>query len=406
MKRMRLAGFTDCNPRRNRWVILTYMVLMQAITVGISLYCFAFFVMPWTAEFHTARSTMMLAIVGLSLVSALINPMCGYAIDLLSSKRLLLGGALIFAAGLLGIAFAANYTLVIILFACALPFGACLAGPLMAYAVIARLFTHDRGFAMGVTAVGTNVGGILMPLLVTQLLGYMGWRPMFEILAALVMVIVVLPGLVLLVDEPSPAATAHAPSRGSLRTMFTWPVICLAIAYLAPAVLFIAVLHNIGLLAEDLSITARKAAWITASASLLMAIGKIAVGALSDRVNSGMLYVVLIGVMVAGVVLVSVAASFWALISGVGLIALVQGGTTPLMGSIIAKRWGTANFGRVMGIVYAVSGLSAIGPMIAGFIRDTSGSYSEAFIWLLLGLIPALYCFLLPPRSALAPEPA
>lgn len=389
-------------------MILTYLIIMQAITVGIGLYCFAFFVAPWSNAFGVAHSTILLAIMGYTLFSGAINPACGYALDHYSSKALLILGALIFAAGLIGLALAPSHIVVIAVFSLLLPFGGCLAGPLVAYGIVASLFQENRGRSLGLVALGTNVGGVIMPLVVTRLLDHFDWRTVFFILAAMVIVVVVLPAMVLIEHQDAKAKAAAAKSSGSIRTMLSLPVVQLAVTYLAPSLLFMAVLHNIAALAADIAISARDAAWITAAASISMAVGKVSIGTLSDRYSHRKLYVTLVIMMICGIALTSLATSFLTLITGVCIVALVQGGATPFVGAIAAARWGMEKFGRVMGVVYAVTCLSAFGPIIAGLIRDTRGSYNEAFIWLLLSLIPALYCFFKLPASVRpnAPEPA
>lgn len=385
--------------RCNRWVVLAYLIIMQAVTVGISLYGFAFFLAPWANDFGVAPSVIMLGITGYILFSGVINPGCGYALDHYPSKTLLLLGALTFTAGLVAIGLAPNYIVVIGLFSLILPFGACLAGPLIAYGIVASLFAESRGRALGLVALGTNVGGVIVPLVVTRLLEHFDWRMVFFILAAIVIILVILPALILIERQDAEAKRAQAKSSGGMRMMLSLPVVQLALTYLAPSLLFMAVLHNIAALAADITIPAKDAAWITAAASIFMATGKVGVGALSDRYDHRMIYVTLVATMVCGIALTSLATTFLTLIAGVCLVALVQGGATPFVGAIAAARWGMENFGRVMGVVYAVTCFSAFGPIIAGFIRDSRGSYSEAFIWLLLALIPALYCFFKLPAS-------
>lgn len=392
----------------NRWVILFYCALMQTLTIGIAIYAFAFFVVPWMQDYAVPRSTLLLAATGCSVMTALLSPVCGLLLDKYPPRRLVVGSALAYAAGLLCIALDPGYVVVILVFAGVLPFGMCLAGTLMAMAVVARLFTENRGLALGLVALGTSFGGLSMPLLVTTLLASFGWQTVYAVLAVLVLVLVVVPGMWLLPDSrPHASGQGSAHPAVSLATMRSRPVLMLGLAYLGPATLFIAILHNVGGLAVDLAISQQLAAWVTAGASISMAIGKVGVGALSDRVDQRVLYAVLALLITCGVVATSFAASFLGLLIGAALAGFVFGGASPLVASIVAARWGAAGFGRVLGVVYALAGLSGIGPFIAGLIRDVRGSYTEAFLWLLPVLVVALYCFLTvpkaPPLEALRP---
>src|SRR5690606_8192968 len=97
-------------------------------------------------------------------------------------------------------------------------------------------------------------------------------------------------------------------------------------------------------------------------------------------------------------VVTGLATSFPSLLAGVCLVALVTGGIAPFIASLVASRWGMAQFGRVMGVIHAFAALSGIGPLIAATIRDSTGSYSLAFLALTVLLIPAIACFVTLPR--------
>ena len=45
-----------------RWIIVLYGLLLQAISVGTVIYCFALFTLPWLEEFGSSRRALMLTI--------------------------------------------------------------------------------------------------------------------------------------------------------------------------------------------------------------------------------------------------------------------------------------------------------------------------------------------------------
>ncbi|MBR9909355.1 MAG: MFS transporter [Gammaproteobacteria bacterium] len=392
----------------NPWVVVAFAALMQAIIIGANIYSFGFFVVPWMTEFQLERGTLMLAITASSLVAAFISPFCGYLIDKVSSRKLVVGGSLVFAGGLLLISWLPAYPTVLSVYALAFPVGTTLAGTLMALSLVGKLFTRNRGLAMGLVVLGTNIGGLVMPLLVTHLLASYSWQQVFQVIAAMVVVVVSLPALFILAGIAAPPGSAHnsAEKGAALRVMRSAAVIKLGVAYLVPCLLFVGLLHNIGAMAADLSIDQQRAAWITAAASVVMGVGKVATGALSDRLNHRLLYTVCMVLIAAGLVTVSFSASFLSLLLGVGLTALVMGGIAPLVATIVADRWGGALFGRVMGVVQAFAGASALGALLAGYLRDVTGNYSQVYLLMLVSLVPALYCmFTLPREAQLALQP-
>jgi MFS family permease len=383
------------------WVTVAYAAWMSALTVGIGIYGFAYFVVPWMQAFDSPRGTIMLLATAGSVTAAVLAPIAGYLLDHYSTKKLVLGSLLASALALFATGFATNYLTVICLYGVVLQLGIILAGPLAGSSMVARAFTQQRGLALGITALGTSVGGLLIPVVVTQLLGHFDWQLVCKLLAAAVFLLAFVPGLLLLQDAPAPQHDAGESSHagGSLQLMRSRPVLQLGFAYLAMALLFIALLHNIGALAVDLSISQQRAALITAFASIVMAISKVVSGGLCDRLSHKLLYISFAVMIAAGLVVVGLASSFYPLLLGVCLTAAVMGGISPLVASIVVERWGPANFGRVMGVIHALAAVSGIGPFIAGVIRDTSGSYTDAFLWLPLILLPALYCFLTLPQA-------
>lgn len=381
----------------NRWMVLVLAVWMQAVTIGIGTYSFAFFVVPWMEEFRVDRGTLMLAATGATIGTAILSPFCGYLLDRVASVLLVVAGGSVMAAGLVAAAFAPNAILVILIFVLLVPFGLVLAGTLMASSLVARAFNERRGLALGISALGTSLGGVLMPPLVTWILANHDWRTLFLVLAAVVVVFVLLPAACILGPDGRAMNRAIPPPSPGLKfdVKLSPAVLRAGYAFLAPAMLFVAVLHNLGALAEDSDISQQHAAWIVSAASVLMAISKVVFGMLSDRTGCGILYVAAILCQYIGVTLIWLAHGFGLLLVGVSLVAVGAGGMLPIISSLVASRWGPERFGSIMGVVLAFVGLSGLGPMFAGVIRDASGSYDFAFATLATLLVPAAWSLLM-----------
>jgi MFS family permease len=65
------------------------------------------------------------------------------------------------------------------------------------------------------------------------------------------------------------------------------------------------------------------------------------------------------------------------------------GGILPLMGLMYSYRFGVASFGRVMGFGMLTIMAGAISPIGAGWVYDLYGSYSYAFIALIIIMLPS-----------------
>jgi MFS family permease len=91
------------------------------------------------------------------------------------------------------------------------------------------------------------------------------------------------------------------------------------------------------------------------------------------------------------------------------ILGLASGGQLPLVGAIISARFGPAAFGTVMGLFYLCIRPVALAAPLAGWLRDTFGSYDYLFLG---GLVVALLCapamlgVMAPSRPAAGKRPA
>lgn len=388
---------------RHGWLLLAFCLLIQALTVGICTYAFAFFVVPWMQEFSAPRSELMLAMSGFSIVIAVMSLFGGGLVDRYSARLLVCMGAVIFAGGLFAMALAPSAYVVVAVFALVLPASVIFAGPIMAQTLVARHFIERRGMALGICALGTSVGGLLTPPIVTALLEIYTWRVVLALFGAIELILVIPAALVLL--RPQPDATAHKPGGTKLGQLLMNPSVWLiALAYVAPMAMFLSVLYNIGAYAADLAITQQHAGAVISITSLLMAGGKFAVGALADRVDHRALYFSLLVLVGIGMALIGSSGNVYTMSIGVPILGASIGGMMPLFSSIIVRRFGPASFGSVLGVVLALASLSGLAPSVVGLVRDMTGSYSAAFLSLLVLLIPATLAFLAVTRVAPIPR--
>jgi MFS family permease len=217
--------------------------------------------------------------------------------------------------------------------------------------------------------------------------------------------LLIVPAVFLLRPQAN-AGTAPAHRRGNLLSLMTNPqVLMMALAYLGPAAIFLALLHNIGAFAADLAISQQHAGVVVSATSLMMIAAKFSVGALADRVSHTTLYFTLLTAITVGILLIVGVGNAWALTIGVPIAGLSMG-MMPLTAAMIARRFGPEQFGSVMGVILAIASLAGLAPAAAGLLREISGSYASAFTYLLALLIPAVLCFLALIRMPVMAAPA
>lgn len=381
--------------RSYRWQILALAMIMQAFIVGVTVYCFGFFVVHWLAEFERPRGELMLGYSAMSFVAGVIAPMVGVLIDRYTKRVLVLLGIGSYVAGLLLLAWAPAAWLVVTIYGLVLPIAMALAGPLMAQTLVAGVFDERRGTALGLCSLGTSIGGFVMPIIVTGCLDIYAWRQVMVLLALCCAVLLIPLAFYLL--RPS-AATLLPSSVGgagvSSKSLFSDSnSYKLAFAYFVPSFMFVGVLQNMGLFAADIQLSQQQAGVVVSVAAGLMAVGKFAVGWLADRCSYRLIYNVVVLAVALSLYLTATAANYGVLLVAVAALGAFAGGLTPLFGAIVAQRYGLANFGRVMGLIMGTASLSGLAPLGAAWLRDTTGSYETTFLWFVPLVIPAIIAF-------------
>lgn len=395
-------------PWYHGWNVLAVGMLFQAVTFGIGIYCFTFWVGPWSSEFSIGRGEAMTVFLTLQVAMGALAPFAGRAMDRASIRVLIIAGALCFALALALAARAQAVWQLALLYGSLVVAGMLLAGPLAAQTLAARWFTRRRGLALGISTVGTSMGGFFMPPLVTWLQAELGWRDANDVLALLVLVLIVPPVWLLIRNSPAaagrpgedgPTAQRHPPPApvawSTVDLLRSKPFWLLVLAFTPMATAFGGAQQNLAPYTSDHGIDARATAYLVSIMALVMAAAKVAFGALADRVDLRWLFLVALGVLAVSFALMRGSVDYPALILISVLLGTAAGGFLPLLGSAVSHRFGVAAFGQVMGMVGPFTTLAALGPWLAGYLRDSTGSYDPAWVALGLLLIPSAAAMLL-----------
>ena len=387
------------------WNVLAVGLLFQAISFGIGIYCFTFWVAPWSDEFGVGRGEVMVVFLTMQVAMGALAPFAGRAMDGLPIRALICCGASCMALGLVLASMATAVWQLVVIYGTLVTAGMLLAGPLAAQTLTARWFSRRRGLALGISTVGTSLGGLTLPPLVTAMQASLGWRDA-NLMLAIIVVVAVLP-LVWLVVRSSPAEAGHggadelkplgaagvsAPAESPwtvaqvLREPAFWFMV-MAFTLLVTA--FGGVQQNLAPFALDQAIDASRAAWLVSLLALMMALAKIFFGAMADRVDVRWLFGLAILLLAVALAWMTTGPAYLEMAAICVLLGCAAGAHLPLLAALISRRFGVASFGQVMGMVGPFSMLAAAGPWLAGAIRDGTGSYATAWWVLAALLIPA-----------------
>lgn len=402
------------------WNVLAVGVLFQALIVGICFTCFTFWVDPWVREFGVGRGDVMMAIAASTIGTGIMMPFAGRLMDKVSMRVLICGGTLVLALGLVLIAQVTALWQIVVLYATLIAFGYAFAATLAGQALAAKWFPSRIGFAVGIVSLGSSLGGVIMPPICTFLLQNHGWREANMMLAGLVVVGVV-PLVWLLARLPRDgelevprvsrqAVPVAAAPRGEWTTarVFKDRVFwVLGLTFLGPAIAYYGFQQNLAPFSAELGFQPQAAAALVSVFSAATIAGRFLFGMMADRVDPRIPYWIASACIGLSLVVTPFHPAYPVMLAAAALIGLGSSGLMPVVCVMVGQNYGSAAFGRVMGLVIPFFSLAAAaGPVLSGAVRDASGSYVYAFVFYLPAMALAAFAMLVMMRRPSAAAPA
>jgi len=381
------------------WVLAAVAFLVLMLSNGAIMYSYSVVAVPMGLEFEASRLVMMLGVTLMTLCGGIVSPWFGSLVDRWSLKGMMLLGAIGMSFGYVVLSFTTASWQVPVVYGMFMMLGTNLLGPLTTSTLLARWFTKKRGMAMGVAAVGTSVGGFIFPPLIQGLIDHYEWRIALRYLGAGLLLVSV-PAVLLVVNRPQDRGlhadgelmdAAYVPphvaavSFGELLKNRNFILIAIVMSLLFMT--YTGVMSNMAPFAMGRGLSADEAALLISAIAVAGVVGKLIFGAVADKIDLRIgLAASMITVIMCMLVLLSMT-GYSALMLGAALLGLAAGGMLPVWGSILAVLFGSANYGRVMGMMNPlIMPLTLVGAPLAGFIFDTRGAYDGAFLLFAGGL--------------------
>jgi MFS family permease len=271
---------------------------------------------------------------------------------------------------------------------------------------ITRWFVRRRGAMTGVVKVGTGVGQLLVPVIAAALIAAFGWRNAAFIIGMASMVILVAVAQLMRRDprsqgqHPDGVAAEGAPAPAGAEetgmsvaeaagTRQFW-ILCAA--QLTIFFCLLTVMIHIVPHATDLGVAPAVAATILSTIGGASIAGRLTIGMLADRLGGRRSLTVCFLVLLTSFGLLQFAESTWMLFLFALVYGFAHGGFFTVMSPTLAEFFGTGSHGVIFGVVLFCGTIGgAAGPLLAGTLFDTTGSYETVFLILtgfcLLGLI-------------------
>jgi MFS family permease len=368
--------------------VLLCGALIVTLSMGVR-HGFGLWLQPITMTRGWSRETFAFALAVQNLAWGLAGPIAGGLADRFGAFRVLVAGALLYAAGLVTMALAtsgAAFT-----GAAGLLVGIAQSGCTYAivYGVIGRNVSAERRtWAMGVTAAAGSFGQFLMVPVESALISHLGWDQALYLLGLLVLLIV---PLALGLREPARGAVGgtHAQSIGAaLREAFGYPSFrWLMAGYFVCGfqVVFIGV-HMPSYL-KDKGLGPEVATLALALIGLFNVIGTYAAGEIGQRWPKRYLlsaiYLLRSLSIVVFLLLPLTPMSVYVFSSAIGLLWL---STVPPTNALVAQIFGVQYLSMLGGFVFLSHQLgSFMGVWLGGKLFDATGSYDLVW-WIAVAL--------------------
>lgn len=363
-----------------RWRIVAAVFVCEMLAVGSTSYAYGLFIEPLQREFDLSRAEANTGLALLILGMAIAAPLVGRLLDRLPLRRVLIGGACAMAAGLFAIAFShslpvAGAALVLV------AMGATALGPLTAASAVTAWFERDRGKALGITAVGTSVGGALIVPLLAFNLGWLGWR--MALAAQGVLIVAVVAALVWAVLDARPPARARTQIDPSARAA-TWLLSrnfwCIGLAVALVFAISQSLLASLIPYATDRGLSLAQGTALVSTLSITSIFGKLVLGGLGDRCDKRLLLVFIVALLIVGLLALRAQPGFAMLVTVCALTGFVLGGELPVWAALVGDCFDRRQYGAVMGAMTLINGLFSMAAVrLVGEAYDAFGGYGEAF---------------------------
>jgi len=326
-----------------------------------------------------------------NLVMGLASPIVGNCLERFPARISVALGGIALAAGFLLGSIAHSFWQIIALYASVLALGAAFTGLLPAQSVAVRILPHKAGTLSGVITLGISTGGIVMPGILTGPVAAFGWRPAFLIVSAIVLVTIVPSAWFLLRGYGERGLAAHGSETvsGNEAAQNTTRAILGKLAFWVPLMgvvpaMFVVgtVLTNAVAIAADSGIAIGVAGYLVPAIAAGGAVGSVGLGWLCDRLDYRWVFGVTAAATVLALLLLLGHVGPWPMALAFAVVGIVAGGVFPVVGVMVVRSFGPIVFARIMGIMMPPLIIAmAVAPVIAGWVRDSTGSYNAAFAY-------------------------
>ena len=389
------------------WWIAAANLGIMFVSAGIGFYSFGILLKPLMNEFGWSRGITSLAHTIFMLGTAAGSLLVGKLIGRYGVKKIILIGSLVGGIGYILLSQTHNIWYLYIFYALVgAGFGGG-AGNIPAGVLVSNWFSRKIGVAMGISMVGLALGAAILVPSIGLVIASFGWRAAYIFMGSVVLFINIPLALFVFKQSPAemglhpdgdeppevlqpdaskadaagPVNQTGSPEASGLKNWLKRPSLWfLCLGFCLACIGQISILtHEVAFL-TDIGIPATVAAVALGFTGGMGAVGKITFGWLTSRFSVRYVAMSCFALQLVGVFIlmnINSMAMVWLFVIFFGF---SMGGFATLMPLATEDIFGKANFAMLFAFVFmVVIGAGTVGPPLAGFIHDATGSYSIAF---------------------------
>ncbi len=382
------------------WVLLGAF-LLHFLDSGLYFYGFSVFYTPIREEFGWSAAVVAGAISFSRLEGGIEGPLVGYLIKRFGPRKIITIGVILTGLGYMAMIYVDSPFMLYLVYGGILSIGYNMGFTHGLSTLITNWFIKKRTRAMGLYALAAGIGGALIVPLISKSMVLYGWRTT-AILCGLAFWVVGLPAAYLFRNSPeemgllpdglSPGDYID-PETGESTVVDDEPEIStkdalksvtfrrlLLAESLRTFLLGSIVLHQIPHLIS-IGLSADTAGGILGMMIFASIPGRVLFGFLGDRIKKNKLLAVAMIIQGIGVLVLAFASNIIHVYAFVVIYGLTYGGCIPLLMAFRGDIFGRKNFAQMSGIMspFRMIG-NVIGPVLAGYLFDVTGSYKVAFV--------------------------
>jgi len=356
-----------------------------------------FFIQPMSRDFAWGRDVFGLAIALQNLLWGLGQPLAGAIADRFGTMRVMWGGALLYAGGLLLMRYAATPLSLDLGAGVLIGFGLAGCSFNLVLSAFTKLLPPDkRGIALGFGTAAGSFGQFLFAPFGVAMIDSFGWQTALTVFGVLMLLI--LPFSLALSAPPTATTAAPASDQQTFTTALSEAFghrsyVLLVLGFFTCGFQLAFITVHLPAYLVDRGLPAQTGGWVIAAIGLFNVIGSLSVGWLQNRLPKRYILSTIYFLRAVSIVtFISFPVTTFSAIAFGAVSGLTWLSTVPPTSSLVALMFGTRWFATLYGFAFVSHQVGGfLGVWLGGVVFERYGSYT-AIWWLsaLFGLLSAL----------------